>query len=65
MSKIIKLENENISVEISTFGAEIQKLVAFGKEVIWQGDKAFWGGHSPVLFPICGSSFYFLSSVFW
>lgn len=55
MSKIIRLENENISVEISTFGAEIQKLVAFGKEIIWQGDKAFWGGHSPVLFPICSS----------
>ena len=26
-----------------------------GVEYLWQGDKAYWSGQAPVLFPICGS----------
>lgn len=54
MSKIVTLENKNITLKISTFGAEIQSLVYKGKERIWQGGKDEWQGHAPILFPICG-----------
>lgn len=41
---------------IDSKGAE---LISFkneaGKEFIWEGNPAFWGKHSPVLFPIVGS----------
>jgi galactose mutarotase-like enzyme len=52
MNKI--LSNKLFSVEISKNGAEV---VSFKKiddncDYIWNGDKNFWAGHSPVLFPI-------------
>ena len=25
-----------------------------GREYLWQGDKAYWGGQAPVCFPVCG-----------
>lgn len=53
---LIHIQNENVSAEIETLGAE---LVSFkgddGFEHIWQGDKTYWGGHAPVLFPIVGA----------
>ncbi len=54
MSKIVTLSNDNITVKISTFGAEIISINAFGKERIWSGDEKFWKGHAPILFPFCG-----------
>ncbi|MBQ2898024.1 MAG: aldose 1-epimerase family protein [Clostridia bacterium] len=50
----IVLENEYISVIISTLGAEIQSIKKDGKEMIWQGKPGFWSRHAPVLFPVCG-----------
>ena len=42
----IHIQNENVSAEINTLGAE---LVSFkgsdGFEHIWQGDPKYWGGH--------------------
>lgn len=53
---LIHIKNENVSAAIETLGAE---LVSFkgddGFEHIWQGDKKYWGGHAPVLFPIVGA----------
>ena len=52
----IHIQNENVSAEINTLGAE---LVSFkgsdGFEHIWQGDPKYWGGQAPVLFPIVGA----------
>lgn len=54
---MITLENDFIKVDIASKGAELQGL--FSKdtkiEYLWSGDSAFWGKHSPVLFPIVGS----------
>ncbi|MBR6737187.1 MAG: aldose 1-epimerase family protein [Clostridia bacterium] len=54
MSKIVTLSNENITAKISSFGAEIISINAFGKERIWDGNPEFWTGHAPILFPFCG-----------
>lgn len=50
------LENDQLRVEVSTFGAELQSIrnKKSGFEYLWHGDKAYWGRRSPVLFPIVG-----------
>ena len=50
------LENEQIKVEIESFGAELKSLVnkATGQEYMWEADPAYWGKTSPVLFPFIG-----------
>lgn len=55
--KMIILENEHIIARINPLGAELQSLrhKANGIEYMWQGNPAFWGKHSPVLFPVVGS----------
>lgn len=42
------------NIQVSTYGAELQSLVANGQEYLWQGDPAFWGRRAPILFPIVG-----------
>lgn len=53
---IIKLENEKISIEVNSLGAELTNLkkVKNSIELLWQGDEEHWGGQSPLLFPIIG-----------
>ena len=50
------LENEQLRVEMSTFGAELQSIrnKITGFEYLWHGDKAYWARRSPILFPIVG-----------
>lgn len=52
---MIHLENPYLSVGISEHGAELCSLRSSSREYLWQGDPAYWGRHSPVLFPIVGS----------
>ena len=51
------IENQEIRATIHPKGAELQSL--FHKhhdlEYMWGGDPAFWGKHSPLLFPIVGT----------
>lgn len=51
------LENDSLSVEVDSFGAEIKsvKRKSDGREYMWCGDKKYWGRTSPVLFPFVGS----------
>ncbi|EQC0676243.1 aldose 1-epimerase family protein [Listeria innocua] len=53
---MIKLENELLLVEMKEAGAELTRI--FHKdtklEYLWNADSAFWGRHSPVLFPTVG-----------
>ena len=49
------LSNGILTVSVSEFGAELQSIKKNGHEYLWQGDPAFWGRRSPVLFPIVGS----------
>lgn len=49
------LQNDRLRVVVSDKGAEMQHLQkADGTELLWQGDAAYWGKRSPVLFPIVG-----------
>ncbi len=52
---MITLKNDCLQVVISTHGAEMQSVTAAdGTEYLWNGDPAYWKGHAPVLFPVCG-----------
>ena len=53
---MVTLENELLKVVVSPAGAELQSIVhkENGLEYLWQGDAAYWGKRSPVLFPIVG-----------
>ncbi len=52
----ITITEGGFAAAVETLGAE---LVSFtgkdGFEHLWQGDKMYWGGHAPVLFPIVGA----------
>ena len=49
------LSNAVLTVEVSGHGAELQSIRKNDVEYLWQGDPAYWGRRSPVLFPIVGS----------
>ena len=50
------LENKNLKIAIDTHGAELSSIFnkKENKGMLWQGDPAFWGRKSPVLFPVVG-----------
>ena len=50
------IENKELRCEISAVGAEMQSLtdIATGRQLLWQGDPAYWQRRSPVLFPAVG-----------
>ena len=53
---LIKLNSSKLEATFSSQGAELISLKdKQGIEYIWQGREGFWPGHSPLLFPICGS----------
>jgi galactose mutarotase-like enzyme len=52
-----RIGNEHVTVEVSPLGSEMQSIVTSdGQSWLWDGDAAFWGGRSPVLFPIVGKA---------
>jgi len=55
----MKLENQNLTLEISLQAAEMHSLVfkATQKEWIWSGDPTYWAQRNPILFPIIGSTY--------
>ncbi len=50
------LENDFLKIAVDTHGAELSSIFnkKENKEMLWQGDSAFWGRKSPVLFPVVG-----------
>lgn len=50
------LENNFLKIAVDTHGAELSSIYNKKecKEMLWQGDPAFWGRKSPVLFPLVG-----------
>jgi galactose mutarotase-like enzyme len=57
MPSATRIANEYLTVDISSLGAEMQALTTSdGRSWLWNGDAAFWGGRSPVLFPIVGKA---------
>lgn len=51
------IESHLLKATINPKGAELTSLQhkENGLDYLWNGDPAFWGKHSPVLFPIVGS----------
>ncbi|MCD0464839.1 aldose 1-epimerase family protein [Flavobacterium sp. ENC] len=50
------ISNSNLKASIKQAGAELFSITDHqNKEYIWEGNPAFWGKHSPVLFPIVGT----------
>ncbi len=49
------LKNDVLAIKVKEHGAELAGIVKGSTEYLWQADPAFWGRHSPVLFPIVGS----------
>lgn len=49
------LKNDVLTVKVAEHGAELQSICKGETEYLWQGDPAYWGRRSPVLFPIVGS----------
>lgn len=51
---IITITSQNCSAQIDTLGAQLVSMKKDGTEYLWQGDKTYWGGQAPVLFPHVG-----------
>ena len=53
---LFRLENNFLAISIDTHGAELSSVFnkKENKEMLWQGDPAYWGRKSPVLFPVVG-----------
>ena len=51
----INIGNGELTVTISTLGAQMLRIVdGQGRDRLWGGNKAIWGSHAPVLFPVAG-----------
>src|SRR5271165_6366181 len=49
------VQNDHIRAEIVGQGAELIRLQdSRGTDLLWSGDPSWWGGRSPILFPIVG-----------
>ena len=49
-----KIENDKLSLEVASLGAEPISIRYAGKERLWQNENGSWAGHAPVMFPVCG-----------
>ncbi len=49
------ITNGQLTAKINHKGAELISLANHEREFIWEGNPAFWGKHSPILFPIVGT----------
>jgi len=51
----IVIASSGLTVSVSPDGAELRRIVdADGRDLLWDGDPAFWTGRAPILFPIVG-----------
>ncbi|MBP5270464.1 MAG: hypothetical protein ILO42_05855, partial [Clostridia bacterium] len=51
---IYEISNGLLTAAVSSRGAELIRLSANGRELLWSGDSRYWEGRSPNLFPVCG-----------
>ena len=55
MQRTLTIASAGLRAEISDRGAELVRLQdEAGRDLLWDGDPAFWTGHAPLLFPIVG-----------
>ena len=51
----LRIASDALAAEISELGAELRTLTdAQSRDLLWDGDPAFWTGRAPLLFPIVG-----------
>jgi galactose mutarotase-like enzyme len=51
----ILLSSGQLSARVALHGAELVQLQdAEGRDLLWDGNPAFWTGRAPLLFPIVG-----------
>ena len=60
--KDLILENSRVRAHVNAFGAELKGLEFDGFEYLYEGDPAYYGRTSPVVFPIMGR---FLSDTYY
>ena len=52
---IVPIAGSKLQAQVSALGAELVRLQdEQGRDLLWDGDPAFWTGRSPLLFPIVG-----------
>ena len=57
MVETVSISTSALSARISATGAELVRLQdGKGRDLLWDGDPAFWTGRSPLLFPIVGEA---------
>ncbi len=57
MTETVSISTPGLSARISATGAELVRLQdGDGRDLLWDGDPAFWTGRSPLLFPIVGEA---------
>ncbi len=49
------IQNEFLTIDVTSKGAELFSLKIDNNDYLWNGNPAFWGKHSPILFPIVGT----------
>lgn len=50
------ISNGRLTLVVNSLGAEITSLKRGEREIIWCGDKKYWGEHCPTLFPCIGGN---------
>ena len=54
-AEAIRIGTARLRAEIALHGAELVRLRdEAGRDLLWDGDPAYWSGRSPILFPIVG-----------
>lgn len=51
---MILLRQGDYEAAFSVEGAELQRFTWRGRELLWDGDPAWWGRRAPLLFPVVG-----------
>ncbi|WP_353474855.1 aldose 1-epimerase family protein [Salipiger sp. H15] len=54
MTDLVTLADADLTLTVAPLGAEMQSFRKAGRELLWQGDAAWWSGRAPILFPIVG-----------
>src|SRR5215212_9901715 len=51
----VSISSPHLQAQVSENGAELVRLQdEQGRDLLWDGDPAFWTGRSPLLFPVVG-----------
>jgi galactose mutarotase-like enzyme len=57
MTDYVAISDSTLGASISALGAELVRLQdREGRDLLWDGDPAFWTGRAPLLFPIVGEA---------